>query len=90
MPWGILNSARGLHPQDNTPQAQQARRIQGFADLDGIEFVTKVEMDKDQCAENPGNVALAKWRFLVRDSRRAGCFVEVWAITKVENFSIGS
>jgi hypothetical protein len=31
-------------------------------------------------AENPGNVALAKWRFLVRDSRRAGCFVGVWAI----------
>jgi hypothetical protein len=27
-------------------------------------------------AENPGNVALAKWRFLVRDSRRAGCFVD--------------
>ncbi|SMG65850.1 conserved hypothetical protein [methanotrophic bacterial endosymbiont of Bathymodiolus sp.] len=45
---GILNSSRGLHPQDNSPQAQQARRIQGFADLDGIEFVAKVEMDKDQ------------------------------------------
>jgi hypothetical protein len=29
------------------------------------------------CAENPGNVALAKWRFLVRDSRRAGCFVNL-------------
>ena len=40
---GILNSSRGLHPQDNSPQAQQARRIQGFADLDGIEFVAKVE-----------------------------------------------
>ena len=45
---GILNSARGLHPADNSPQAQQARRIQGFADLDGIEFVAKIEMDKDQ------------------------------------------
>ena len=30
-------------------------------------------------AENPGNVALAKWRFLVRDSRRAGCFVYTYA-----------
>jgi hypothetical protein len=39
----ILNSSRGLHPQDNSPQAQQARRIQGFSDLDGIEFVAKVE-----------------------------------------------
>ena len=25
---GILNSARGVHPGDNSPQAQQARRIQ--------------------------------------------------------------
>jgi hypothetical protein len=39
---------------------------------------------KHSTAENPGNVALAKWRFLVRDSRRAGCFVGVWAIAKVE------
>ena len=56
---GILNSARGLHPQDNTPQAQQARRIQGFADLDGIEFVTKVEMDKDQYGEDKNVVKTA-------------------------------
>ena len=45
---GMLNSARGLHPSDNTPQAQQARRIQGFADIDGMEFVVKVETDRDQ------------------------------------------
>lgn len=56
---GILNSARGLQPQDNTPQAQQARRIQGFADLDGIEFVTKVEMDKDQYGEDKNVVKTA-------------------------------
>ena len=49
---GILNSARGLHPKDISPQAQQARRIQGFADLDGIEFVGKVEMEKDQYEED--------------------------------------
>ena len=45
---GMLNSSRGLHPSDNTPQAQQARRIQGFADIDGMEFVVKVETDRDQ------------------------------------------
>jgi hypothetical protein len=56
---GILNSARGLHPQDNTPQTQQARRIQGFSDLDGIEFVAKVEMEKDQNGDDKNVVKTA-------------------------------
>ena len=45
---GILNSARGLHPGDMSPQTQNARRIDGFADLDGIEFLAKVDWEKDQ------------------------------------------
>ncbi|MCG7879283.1 MAG: hypothetical protein N0C90_23560 [Candidatus Thiodiazotropha endolucinida] len=56
---GILNSSRGLHPQDNSPQAQQARRIQGFTDLDGIEFVAKVEMDKDQNGDDKNVIRTA-------------------------------
>ncbi len=44
----ILNSARGIHPSDNSPSAQNARRISGFADLEGIEFVGKVDWEKDQ------------------------------------------
>jgi hypothetical protein len=56
---GILNSSRGLHPQDNSAQAQQARRIQGFADLDGIEFVAKVEMDKDQNGDDKNVIRTA-------------------------------
>ena len=44
----ILNSARGINPNDSSPAAQNARRISGFADLDGIEFVGKVDWDKDQ------------------------------------------
>lgn len=56
---GILNSARGLHPQDNTPQVQQARRIQGFADLDGVEFVAKVDMEKDQNGDDKNVVKTA-------------------------------
>ncbi|MCG7947357.1 MAG: hypothetical protein N0C84_13525 [Candidatus Thiodiazotropha taylori] len=56
---GILNSSRGLHPQDNSPQAQQARRIQGFADLDGIEFVAKVELDKDQNGDDKNVIKTA-------------------------------
>lgn len=56
---GILNSARSLHPQDNSPQAQQARRISGFADLDGIEFVGKVEMEKDQYGDDKNVIKMA-------------------------------
>ena len=44
----VLNSARGIHPGDNGPAAQNARRINGFADLDGIEFLGKVDWEKDQ------------------------------------------
>lgn len=44
----LLNSARGLSPKDDSPAAQNARRIKGFADLDGIEFVAKIDVEKDQ------------------------------------------
>jgi len=44
----ILNSARGIHPGDNSAAAQNARRINGFVDLDGIEFLGKVDWEKDQ------------------------------------------
>jgi hypothetical protein len=43
-----LNSARGIHPKDESPQAQNARRISGFKDLDGLEFLGRVDWDKDQ------------------------------------------
>jgi hypothetical protein len=44
----ILNSARNVQPGDNSQAAQNARRISGFSDLDGIEFLGKVDWDKDQ------------------------------------------
>lgn len=44
----VLNSARGINPSDSSPAAQNARRIGGFADLEGIEFVGKVDWEKDQ------------------------------------------
>lgn len=43
-----LNSARNVHPQDNSPPAVALRRINSFADLDGIEFLGKVDWEKDQ------------------------------------------
>ena len=48
----ILNSARGINPDDSSPAAQNARRISGFADLEGIEFVGKVDWEKDQNGED--------------------------------------
>jgi len=55
----ILNSARGVHPGDNSPAAQNARRISGFADLDGIEFLGKVDWDKDQNGQDKSVIKAA-------------------------------
>ncbi len=43
----ILNSARGIDPKDNSTEAQNKRRISGFADLDGVEFLAKIDVGKD-------------------------------------------
>ncbi len=55
----ILNSARNVHPQDNGPQAAAARRIQGFNELDGIEFLVRVDVEKDAKGEDRNVVKLA-------------------------------
>ena len=54
-----LNSARNIHPQDNTPQAAAARRIQGFHELDGIEFIVRVDIEKDAKGADRNVVKLA-------------------------------
>lgn len=43
-----LNSAHGIHLKDESPRAQSARCISGFKDLDGLEFLAKVDWEKDQ------------------------------------------
>ncbi|CAI8820198.1 hypothetical protein [Methylococcus capsulatus] len=43
----LLNSARRIHPADTGPQAQNARRIAGFAELDGLEFAGRIDIEKD-------------------------------------------
>lgn len=55
----ILNSARNVHPQDNGPQATAARRIQGFNELDGVEFLARVDVEKDAKGEDRNVVKLA-------------------------------
>ena len=42
---GILNSSRRLNPKDNSPEAQTKRRIGGFQELDGVEFVAKIDIE---------------------------------------------
>jgi hypothetical protein len=48
---GMLNSARGLSDRDMSLQAQAARRISGFADLDGLEFVARIDHGTDANGE---------------------------------------
>ena len=43
----LLNSAKGIQPSDESPQAKQARIIQSFADLEGLVCVLKVGVELD-------------------------------------------
>jgi hypothetical protein len=54
-----LNSARKVNPQDNSPQASAARRINSFADLDGIEFIARVDVEKDNKGDDRNVVKIA-------------------------------
>ncbi len=46
-----LNSAYGVLPSDQSPEAQNARRIGSFSALDGIEFVARIDIEKDSKGE---------------------------------------
>ena len=54
-----LNSARNIRPQDNSPQAAAARRISGFHELDGLEFVARIDVEKDGRGELRNVVKIA-------------------------------
>jgi hypothetical protein len=56
---GMLNSARGLSDKDVSPQAQAARRISGFADLDGLEFVARIDIGTDTNGDDKNEVRSA-------------------------------
>lgn len=47
-----LNSAYGFLPSDQSVDAQNARRISSFGGLDGIEFVVRIDVEKDAKGEN--------------------------------------
>jgi hypothetical protein len=48
---GMLNSARAISDRDTSPQAQAARRITGFAELDGLEFIARIDVGSDANGE---------------------------------------
>ncbi len=54
-----LNSARNIHPQDTSPQAAAARRIEGFHELDGLEFIARVDIERDAKGEERNVIRLA-------------------------------
>ena len=53
---GMLNSARGISDKDMSAEAQAARRINGFADLDGIEFIARIDIGTDTNGEEKNEI----------------------------------
>lgn len=48
----LLNSSRGIQPGDVSPQAVAGRRISGINELDGIEFIAQLDIEKDGKGED--------------------------------------
>jgi len=55
----ILNSARGISAKDNSEKAVAARQVKSFADLDGIEFIAKIETYVNQYGEQKNELKTA-------------------------------
>jgi len=55
----VLNSACGLSEKDNSPQAQNARRISGLADLDGLEFFARIDVGTDANGDEKNDIRSA-------------------------------
>jgi hypothetical protein len=56
---GILNSARGISDKDTSPEAQARRRIAGFHELDGLEFVARIDIGQDANGEDKNEIRSA-------------------------------
>ncbi len=56
---GILNSARGISDKDTSPEAQARRRIAGFHELDGLEFVARIDVGQDANGEDKNEIRAA-------------------------------
>ena len=56
---GILNSSRGVSNKDNSSAAQNARRINGLGDLDGVEFAARIDIEKEPNGDDKNVIKLA-------------------------------
>ena len=56
---GILNSAHGISDKDSSPQALAKRRIRSFAELDGVEFLARIDIGKDTSGEAKNEIRVA-------------------------------
>ena len=56
---GILNSARGVSDKDASPEAQLRRRINGFGDLDGLEFIARIDVGQDTNGDDKNEIRAA-------------------------------
>ncbi len=54
----VLNSSRNIHPDDNSPEAQRARQIRSFGELDGAEFAARIGIEKDGRDEHRNTIRL--------------------------------
>jgi hypothetical protein len=57
---GIIESAKNIQPKDNSEAAQNARKINDFAELNGITCIIKIGVNNDKTGQyDPRNMVLA-------------------------------
>jgi hypothetical protein len=77
---GILESARGIRPDDESDTAKNARRVTSYGDFDGIRFVAKIGVEKGKDGYKDKNTLDAA----VTPDRKA--WVKVDQVTKQGGF----
>jgi hypothetical protein len=55
----ILNSAHGFSDKDNSAEAQAARRIKDFYELDRLEFVVRIDVTTDDTGQERNEIRVA-------------------------------
>jgi hypothetical protein len=80
----IIESARGIKPDDKTEAAMAARRIESWGDFDGLRFIAKVGIEKAEkgsgfkdknvldAAVTPDKKAWTQVEQVLREARAAG------------------
>lgn len=80
----ILESARGIKPSDDSPEAVSTRRVGSFGDLDGLRFWAVLGIEKGKDGYKDKNTIKAvvtpdrsEWRKLDQVAKTAGTFTPV-------------